>query len=374
VPALATTLLAQATRAAGGGDSPLFDWWTFAFQVGNFLVLVVLLRIFRYGRVVKAMDRRQRKIASHFEAAEQKEAEADRRAEKLKGEQQELQRKRDEMLAEARSVADRRRQELTDEARRDVDAQAKRWREELRRQQHTFAEAVRRQAGRQVCAVARRALEDLAGASLQSRVVEVFVGRLKDLPDEDRRALAEAVADSDGGPTVASAWELPADDRDRLAGAVAEALECGPDMRFETDEALLCGLELRAPGREVSWTVQGYLRDLEERLTEEIQERSAEPPEREGADEGGEEEAPSPEERTEEGEAGGEDAGAPDRKQADKGDEDGQEAAAGEDKQAGKDEATDKAVNAGKDKEAGKSEEAGKARENRSDEDGARDE
>ena len=68
-----------AMLAAETADNPLIDWTTLVTQIINFLVLVAFLRIFLYKRVVTAMDRRSAKIASHFEAAETKEKDADQR-------------------------------------------------------------------------------------------------------------------------------------------------------------------------------------------------------------------------------------------------------------------------------------------------------
>ena len=38
------------------------DWFVFFAQIVNFLLLVFLLKKFLYGRIVKAMDERERKV------------------------------------------------------------------------------------------------------------------------------------------------------------------------------------------------------------------------------------------------------------------------------------------------------------------------
>jgi len=262
MPAWAPILLAQQGGAEG---TPLIDWWTLIAQVFNFLLLVVLLRVFLYKRIVRAMDQRRKKIASHFEAAEQKAAEAADRAEALQAAKDELDQQREAMLAEARQQADEHRKELLGEAREDVEARAQRWREELQRGREAFEQQVRAGAARGVCQAARAALADLADADLERAMVGVLVRRLDELTDESRRELAAA---GKGGVVVATARELPQADRDPVARAIKERLDT--DARFETDPDLICGIELRAGGLEVSWTVESYVEAVGRQLAETV--------------------------------------------------------------------------------------------------------
>ena len=53
-----------------------FDLFTFSAQIVNFIVLVVLLRIFLYKRIIDAMDKREERIASRLQEAEAREKSA----------------------------------------------------------------------------------------------------------------------------------------------------------------------------------------------------------------------------------------------------------------------------------------------------------
>jgi F-type H+-transporting ATPase subunit b len=48
----------------------LIDWFTVAAQIVNFLVLVALLKHFLWGRLVRAIDEREKRIAGRLSAAE----------------------------------------------------------------------------------------------------------------------------------------------------------------------------------------------------------------------------------------------------------------------------------------------------------------
>ncbi len=271
--------LAEAAPAAeDAAEEPLFNWVIFAAQIVNFLILVVLLRAFLYKRIIQAMDRREKKIASHFEAAEEKEQEAGERARALDEEKGELEAKRESLLAEARQRADERRKELLNEVRAEVDEQARQWREDLAREKESFLSELRGRAARQVSEVARKALRDLADAELERRMAGVLLARLAEMADEERQEFAAAVKEGGKGITVASAWEVPEEDREGIASAVREQFDGEAEVRFETAPELSCGIELRAGGREIAWTVDEYVRDLAENLAAAIDEQTQEEP------------------------------------------------------------------------------------------------
>lgn len=262
------TLLGQ--QAGGAESTSLVDWWTLSAQVVNFLILVMLLRYFLYGRVVRAMDQREKKIASHFESAERKEQDAAAQTEALQREKDELEQQRESMLGEARQQADERRRELTRKAREEVRAQAGRWREDLERGKEAFLQEMRDSAGRQVCAIARQALADLADAELERAMVGVLIRRLEELSADGRRELTDAMANDGQGLVIATAWELPEADRDRAAQAVKKCLAGDAEIRFETAPELTCGIELRAGGRQVRWTIEGYIEGIRQQLAEAV--------------------------------------------------------------------------------------------------------
>ena len=46
------------------------DWFVFAAQIFNFLLLMYLLKRFLFGRILKAMDDREAKIVARFAEAD----------------------------------------------------------------------------------------------------------------------------------------------------------------------------------------------------------------------------------------------------------------------------------------------------------------
>jgi F-type H+-transporting ATPase subunit b len=84
----------------------LIDWFTVGAQIVNFLVLIALLKYFLYGRIIKAIDEREKKIASRLEDAEQKKKEAEQEGEAYRTKNQELDAMGERIVAQVREEAE----------------------------------------------------------------------------------------------------------------------------------------------------------------------------------------------------------------------------------------------------------------------------
>ena len=248
----------------------LIDWFTVGAQIVNFLVLMGLLKIFLYDRVIQAMDAREQKITARLDDAERKQREADDDRKKVKEEQQSLDAKRDKMLSDAREAARSKRKELEDQARSEVDALKDRWRDALRDQRERFARDLGNKAVQHAMAVAQRVVEDMAGEDFQDRLIETFAARVRNIGDDEKTALVEGLDGETPAATVLSDTSVSTAQRRKITRLLHEELHPDLDVDYRTDGDLLGGIELRVPGRKVSWNPRQYLADLEEDVLQEL--------------------------------------------------------------------------------------------------------
>lgn len=245
----------------------IIDWYTVAFQIINFLILVALLRIFLYRPVLKAMDEREAAIARRQEEAAEKIAAAEEEAEAYRQKTTELRRQEESLLEKAREEADAERRSLGEKARSEMAALQKRWQESFYRQQESFVIELRRQIGKQACRIARQCLQDMADAQLEEMTWKVFIDKVETLDVEEREKLQALLTQGEYNINVRSAFEIDAAKirqlEEKLKGLVSsEELK----LHHATDPGLVCGLELEANGYRIAWTVESYLVGLEERI------------------------------------------------------------------------------------------------------------
>ena len=246
----------------------LIDWFTVVAQIFNFLVLVYLLKRFLYKPVIRAMDERQRRIAADLQEAGKREEEARQERQRYEAKNREMDSQREALTSQIREAAETQRKELMSAARREVDTARNNWYQAVEREKEAFLQDILERTGKETCAVARRVLQDLGNAALEHEVVRVFIERLRSLDEGERRALVESARHSKTDVTVTSAFQIPQDLSREIEGVLREHVTGPVDLHFETTPDVICGIELRAHGRKIAWSVKDYLEGLETVLGE----------------------------------------------------------------------------------------------------------
>jgi F-type H+-transporting ATPase subunit b len=249
----------------------LIDWFTVGAQAINFLVLVWLLKRFLYRPVLAAIDAREKKVAAELADAAAREAQAQAEREAFRRRNEALDRERASLMRKAADEAALERQHLLESARQESQVLRSKLTEALANERAELSRQLLARTQAEVLALARRMLTDLAGIGLEDRMTEVFIARLRNLPQEQRRLL-------DGGPRrgwqsasthaalVRSAFEIPPSRRPEIQAAIRECLGADVSIRFETSPELVCGVELRVDGVKLAWSVADYLTTISEKI------------------------------------------------------------------------------------------------------------
>lgn len=238
------------------------DWVTVSAQVVNFLILVWLLKRFLYRPVLRAMERREQGIRERLDQADARERDADTRRRDYQDAQADLERRRQALLEAARQEAAQCRQRLLEEARAEVTRRREDWQRELDAQREAFLERLGQRSLAAVEALARQALQDLAGTRLEAQALEVFSERLAELDVESRQRLARG----EGPLRVATSFTLSPDEQARLGEALHRHLAPSLEIRFSRATSLVCGIELMRGGCRLGWSLADYLDELHDRL------------------------------------------------------------------------------------------------------------
>lgn len=241
----------------------LIDWFTVGAQALNFLILVWLMKRFLYQPILRAIDAREQRIAAELADADAKKAEAQKERDEFQRKNAEFDQQRAALLSQATDEAKAERQRLLDEARAAADALSAQRQETLRSDAHNLNQAISRRTQREVFAIARQALTDLATTSLEERLGEVFTRRLRALDGRAKEVLREALKTASDPALLRSAFELPIEQRAVIQNALNETFSAEVRLRFETAPDLVSGIELTTNGQTLAWSIAAYLGSLE---------------------------------------------------------------------------------------------------------------
>jgi F-type H+-transporting ATPase subunit b len=253
----------------------LIDWFTVGAQAFNFILLVWLMKRFLYKPILDAIEEREKRIAEELARADSKMAEAQKEQDEFKKKNEDLDGQRSALLVQATEEAKKEGKRLLDEARSTADAWAAKRGETMRNDALSLGRSISRRAGQEVFAVARKVLTDLSATSLEERIGEVFIQRLKGLEGKPKLVLAEALRKDTGPAVLRSAYVLSASRCAEIQKTVNETFSAEIPLRFETEPEQISGIELIANGQKVAWNIEDYLTTMEERVLELLDEREA---------------------------------------------------------------------------------------------------
>lgn len=248
----------------------LIDWFTVAAQVVNFLVLVWLLKRFLYRPILNAIDEREKRVAAQVSAAAAEHSKAETERATYEARNRELDSEREQLLTAARKAANEERTTLLQQVRAENDRLRERLTAELVEQREEITRTVGVRLENDLFDTVRRLMTDLSDRNLEDAILSVFVRRLQSLGDEDRASLRRDLAGKSSGEgtgaTVRTAFELSPAQRSSLEAALKQlAPDAGP-LRYQRDPNLVGGIEMIGNGHRLSWSMDGYLGALRQKV------------------------------------------------------------------------------------------------------------
>ena len=236
------------------------DWFTFFAQIFNFLILIWLLKKFLFGPVMNVMKKREEKVSSRLEDAKNKLENADKKAEDYQSRIDQFEEQKDELMKDARQKAESRKKELIEQARAEVEKLSERWNESLRMEKESFLDELEKKAFHQSIEVVEKIITDLADSSLEKQALDTFLKKLGKMSTDDKKTLSKA-AENDS-LTIFTAFGLEEADKEKISDAIRDQVSDKTQCRYEADDSLGFGLEIRANGWKLGWSMKSYLDDM----------------------------------------------------------------------------------------------------------------
>jgi F-type H+-transporting ATPase subunit b len=242
----------------------LIDWFTVGAQALNFIILVWLMKRYLYQPVLDAIAARERKIAAELADAAATKAQAHKQQSEFEQKNREFDKQRAAMLQQATDTAAAQGERLRSEARQRAEAEHDAREKALVADTKQLHAEIVRQTQQQVFDIARRALGDLAGVSLEQRMCEVFIQHLHGVDADTLATLSSALkTTSQSTPALLrSAFELPPEQQAAINAALSDTFGQAIALKFVVTPDLVAGIELSAQGQKLAWSIADYLAAL----------------------------------------------------------------------------------------------------------------
>jgi F-type H+-transporting ATPase subunit b len=246
----------------------LIDWFTVIAQVVNFLILVWLLKRFLYKPILRAIDAREKHLSEQSKLAEEKKTEATKQLNAYQQLNQELLQNKEELLQSAKADVKVAQERMLEDARNEYVALRARLQESLRHEQEQMHAEMQQRTESEVFAIARKLLTDLASATLEQQMTEIFCAKLASLPSEAKSKLRMSLGPgSVSQPVLRTGFALSTDQQHAITMQVRAILETEGNLDFQMRSELICGIELSTDAFKLSWSVADYLETFQKNLT-----------------------------------------------------------------------------------------------------------
>ncbi|MEP7278593.1 MAG: F0F1 ATP synthase subunit B [Bacteroidota bacterium] len=255
------------------------DWFTVIAQIINFLILVWLLKKFLYKPILNAVNEREKKITDQLKDADNKKTAAQKEQDDFKKKNEDFDQQKKGLLDKAVADATTEKQKLLDGAKADANTlrtnMEKASKEKLKNDTVEFAQKTQKQ----VFAITRKALTDIASISLEEQSANTFIKHLKELKDDAKNQFIDAFKSNANAILVRSAFELPAKQQAEIHDAVNVTLSADTHLQFKTAPDIISGIELSTNGYKLAWSFSEYLNTLETNISETTKENAKPEPE-----------------------------------------------------------------------------------------------
>jgi F-type H+-transporting ATPase subunit b len=246
------------------------NWFTVIAQVINFLVLVWLLKRFLYKPILKAIEEREKKIAAQIKDADDKKATAIKEQDDFKKKNDDFDQQKKGLMDKVVADTNAEKDKLLQAAKNDANILRSNLEKATKENQENQNLEIAQKTQKEVFAITRKALTDIASLSLEEQSVNTFIKRLNDSKDEEKKQFIVAFKSNANAILVRSAFELPAKQQGEINNTVDTILGTKTQLQFKTTPELISGIELTTNGYKLAWSFSEYLNSLEKSITEKM--------------------------------------------------------------------------------------------------------
>jgi len=230
------------------------DWWTFGFQVLNFLILVWLMWRCLFKPVRKVVQERKKLAQQAF-------ADADEEKKKAEAAQQELEEhlagqadERQALMASTHQQLEKERADLMETTRREARKLIDAARNSIEKERRNAIVELRSDIAELAAELAVRLLEESASKFAADIALAQLAEQIKNLPSEEGDCLKGTLKADGAQLVVVTATSMSPEDQSRWRQRLAAFFGQPDCIDFSADTAIGGGAELRMPHTVLSFT------------------------------------------------------------------------------------------------------------------------
>lgn len=243
------------------------DWWTFAAQIINLIILLFLLRRFLYIPVLKAVSARQKLIADELKKAESARQEAQKITAECERRLAQIEVQKQEILKQTNITAEQFAANLRQEAEAQYKSAVANWQNKVISEKQAFTLAMQNLIAEYFARFADSALTQMADVHLNDLVLAKFMEKLQ----QQTKVLPVLFAEQKNF-IIHTAKPLNDDNVRQIKKFLQEkaAVSNAAEFVVKINPVLICGVAIEAGGQQISWHLADYMQQFQQSLQNEM--------------------------------------------------------------------------------------------------------
>lgn len=240
----------------------LIDWFTTTAQIVNFLVLILLLRKLLYKPILSMMAEREAKIAEEVASAATMKEEAEKERSDFEEKNRQLKEQEKDFLRQARENAQNDYKIALEELRQEVQTKKGQWYQKLENDKEVFLSELESKTQEEIFTIINHLLVDLADSHLEEQIINVFVRKLAEMPEEKINYIKGLNRGNELKLVITSVFPMETEQQELLREKLRQRFSDDAVVVFENDREIIGGIELSVGGQKLVWSIANYLRVL----------------------------------------------------------------------------------------------------------------
>jgi F0F1-type ATP synthase delta subunit len=162
-----------------------------------------------------------------------------------------------------------RKNEMMTQTKQEVKTKQTQWQQEIKKETSLFMDQLKELISKEATSLARLTLRDLAGASLESMVFDVFAKKLENLDDQDQSKLISALKKRQK-ITFLSAFDITDQQKSTIESVLSSLVSDPIKITYGQDPNLICGMLLEIEGYRIMWNIEHYLEKIETKIMDQL--------------------------------------------------------------------------------------------------------
>lgn len=234
-----------------------FSWSSFVLEIINFLVLIWILKRFLYKPVLNVINKRRAGIEESLAGARQQLEEAQALQTQYQNRLQDWDRIKQEKRKDFDQELDSERARRLTVLQQELELEREKSKVAENRRQEDIRKEIEERALQQGSRFATSLLRHGAGPEMEAKLIELVVSDLNSLHEHNHIDLLRTYGKPLDSIEVRSAYEIGADQRQRLESVLTSLLPEPVPVQFHVNPDLIAGLDIRIG----TWQLNANLRD-----------------------------------------------------------------------------------------------------------------